>query len=78
MLLARLNKSGCNNWRFETVKRYPDFNELGYFFSLVSRQDTLNRHCRKNLASLNVEFKRKYGIKIDGQILVIYPSKFLY
>lgn len=52
--------------------------QVGLFFTLVSRQDTPNRHCRKNLASLKIKLKRKYGIKIDGQILVIYPSEILY
>ena len=49
-----------------------------YFTYLVSRQDTPNRHCRKIPASLKVKLKRKYGIKIDGQILMVYPSEILY
>lgn len=49
-----------------------------YGHPLVQDNHTPNRHCRKNLAILKVELKRKYGIKIDGQILVIYPSKILY
>lgn len=44
-------------------------------FPLVQDKHTPNRHCRKSPASLKVKLKRKIGIKIDGQILMIYPSK---
>lgn len=47
-------------------------------FPLVQDKHTPNRHCRKSLASLKVKLKRKIGIKIDGQILIVYPSKNLY
>ena len=43
---------------------------------MCNNKHTPNRHCRKIPASLKVKLKRKYSIKIDGQILVIYPSKF--
>lgn len=52
--------------------------QVGLYFLLVQDKHTPNRHCRKIPASLNVKLKHKIGIKIDGQILVIYPSEILY
>lgn len=47
-------------------------------FHLYQDKTRLIAIVAKSLRVCKVKIKRKYGIKIDGQILVIYPSEILY